>query len=123
MNEIAGMLVSALGQGFIYAPMALGVFLTFSILKTPDLTVEGSFVFGMTACVVVTIAGHPILGLVAGTLAGAAAGLCTGLLQTKLKIEPILSGILTMTGLYTVNYAILGGQSNRYLQYRIFYIY
>ena len=61
MNEIAGMLVSALGQGFIYAPMALGVFLTFSILKTPDLTVEGSFVFGMTACVVVTIAGHPIL--------------------------------------------------------------
>ena len=52
MNEIAGMLVSALGQGFIYAPMALGVFLTFSILKTPDLTVEGSFVFGMTACVV-----------------------------------------------------------------------
>ena len=97
MNEIAGMLVSALGQGFIYAPMALGVFLTFSILKTPDLTVEGSFVFGMTACVVVTIAGHPILGLVAGTLAGAAAGLCTGL--------------------YTVNYAILGGQSNRYLQY------
>ena len=93
MNEIAGMLVSALGQGFIYAPMALGVFLTFSILKTPDLTVEGSFVFGMTACVVVTIAGHPILGLVAGTLAGAAAGL------------------------YTVNYAILGGQSNRYLQY------
>jgi len=71
----------------------------------------------MTACVVVTIAGHPILGLVAGTLAGAAAGLCTGLLQTKLKIEPILSGILTMTGLYTVNYTILGGQSNRYLQY------
>ena len=117
MNEIAGMLVSALGQGFIYAPMALGVFLTFSILKTPDLTVEGSFVFGMTACVVVTITGHPILGLVAGTLAGAAAGLCTGLLQTKLKIEPILSGILTMTGLYTVNYAILGGQSNRYLHY------
>ena len=50
-------------------------------------------------------------------LAGAAAGFCTGLLQTKLKIEPILSGILTMTGLYTVNYAILGGQSNRYLQY------
>ena len=103
MSEIAGMLVSALGQGFIYAPMALGVFLTFSILKTPDLTVEGSFVFGMTSCVIISIAGHPILGLIAGTLAGAAAGLCTGLLQTKLKIEPILSGILTMTGLYTVS--------------------
>ena len=62
MSEIAGMLVSALGQGFIYAPMALGVFLTFSILKTPDLTVEGSFVFGMTSCVIISIAGHPILG-------------------------------------------------------------
>ena len=56
MSEIAGMLVSALGQGFIYAPMALGVFLTFSILKTPDLTVEGSFVFGMTSCVIISIA-------------------------------------------------------------------
>ena len=65
MSEIAGMLVSALGQGFIYAPMALGVFLTFSILKTPDLTVEGSFVFGMTSCVIISIAGHPILGLIA----------------------------------------------------------
>lgn len=117
MNELAGMLVSALGQGFIYAPMALGVFLTFSILKTPDLTVEGSFVFGMTTCVTVSIMGHPVLALFAGMFAGAVAGLCTGLLQTKLKIDPILSGILTMTGLYTVNYAILGGQSNRYLQY------
>lgn len=117
MDMVAGMLISALGQGLIYAPMALGVFLTFSILKTPDLTVEGSFVFGMTAGVSLTIGGHPILGIILGIFAGAAAGLCTGILQTKLKIEPILSGILTMTGLYTINYGILGGQSNRYLQY------
>lgn len=64
----------------------------------------------------VTIAGHPILALACGLLAGALAGLVTGLLQTKLEINPILSGILTMTGLYTVNFMLLGGQSNLYLQ-------
>jgi putative tryptophan/tyrosine transport system permease protein len=111
-----GMLISALGQGTVYAPMALGVFIAFRILNTPDLTIDGSFVFGMTVCAMVTVAGHPVLALLAGTLAGMLAGLVTGLLQTKLRINPILSGILTMTGLYTVNYAVLGGQSNLYLQ-------
>lgn len=111
------MLISALSQGMLYAPMALGVFVTFRILKTPDLTVDGSFVFGMTACAAVTIAGHPVLALFAGAAAGALAGLCTALLQTKLRIEPILAGILVAAGLYTVNYAVLGGQSNLYLQY------
>ena len=110
------MLISALGQGTVYAPMALGVFIAFTILNTPDLTVDGSFVFGMTTCALVTVAGFPVLGLVAGSLAGMLAGLVTGLLQTKLRINPILSGILTMTGLYTVNYFVLGGQSNLYLQ-------
>ncbi len=111
------MLVSALSQGLLYAPMALGVFITFRILRTPDLTVDGSFVFGMTACAVVTISGHPVLALFAGAAAGALAGLFTALLQTKLEVEPILSGILVAAGLYTVNYAVLGGQSNLYLQY------
>jgi len=114
--SLLDMLVAALGQGAVYAPMALGVFLAFRILDTPDLTIDGSFVFGMTVCAFVTVAGHPILGLAAGTLAGAAAGWVTGVLQTKLKINPILSGILTMTGLYTVNYMVLGGQANVYLQ-------
>ena len=110
------MLISALGQGTVYAPMALGVFIAFRILNTPDLTIDGSFVFGMTVCALVTVAGHPILALFAGALAGMLAGLVTGLLQTKLRINPILSGILTMTGLYTVNYMVLGGQANLYLQ-------
>ncbi len=65
------MLISALSQGLLYAPMALGVFVTFRILKTPDLTVDGSFVFGMTVCAAVTIAGHPVLALFAGAAAGA----------------------------------------------------
>ena len=111
------LLISALSQGMLYAPMALGVYITFRILKTPDLTVDGSFVFGMTACAAVTIAGHPVLALAAGAAAGALAGFFTALLQTRLRIEPILSGILVAAGLYTVNYAVLGGQSNLYLQY------
>ena len=110
------MLISALGQGTVYAPMALGVFIAFRILNTPDLTIDGSFVFGMSVCAVVTVAGHPVLALFAGAAAGMLAGLATGLLQTKMRINPILSGILTMTGLYTVNYMVLGGQSNLYLQ-------
>ena len=113
------MLLSALSQGLLYAPMALGVYITFRIRQTPDLTVAGSFVFGMTVSAVVTIAGHPVLALVCGALAGALAGFFTALLQTKLKVEPILSGILVSTGLYTVNYAVLGGQSNLYLQSQV----
>ena len=73
----------------------------------------------MTVSAVVTIAGHPVLALVCGALAGALAGFFTALLQTKLKVEPILSGILVSTGLYTVNYAVLGGQSNLYLQSQV----
>jgi putative ABC transport system permease protein len=110
------LLISALGQGALYAPMALGVYLAFRILNTPDLTIDGSFVFGMTVCATVTVAGHPYLALAAGAAAGALAGSVTGFLQTKLRINPILSGILTMTGLYTINYMVLGGQANLYLQ-------
>ena len=110
------MLLSALGQGVIYAPMALGVFIAFRILNTPDLTIDGSFVFGMTVCAMVTVGGHPILGIFAGIVAGMLAGLVTGILQTTLRINAILSGILTMTGLYTINYMVLGGQANLYLQ-------
>ena len=95
MNAL-GLLVSALSQGMIYAPMALGVFVAFRVLNTPDLTIDGSFVTGMCVCAVVAISGHPYLALLCGLLAGALAGL--------------------VTGLYTVNFMLLGGQSNLYLQ-------
>ncbi len=114
--QFRDMILSAVGLGLIYGPMALGVFIAFRILNTPDLTIDGSFVFGMTVCALVTISGHPILGILAGMAAGMAAGLITGFLQTTLGIHAILSGVLTMTALYTVNYAVLGGQANRYLQ-------
>jgi putative ABC transport system permease protein len=110
------MLLSALGQGLLYAPAAMGVYIAFRILNTADLTIDGSFVFGMTVCAVITVAGYPVLAIPAGMAAGAIAGWVTGILQTSLEINPILSGILTMTGLYTINYMVLGGQANLYLQ-------
>lgn len=114
--DVTAILLSALMQGVLYAPMALGIYISFRVLNTPDLTVDGSFVFGMAVCAVVTVSGHPVLAIPAGAAAGALAGLVTGLFQTSMGLNPILSGILTMTGLYTVNYAVLGGQSNLYLQ-------
>ncbi len=106
------LLLGAVQLGLLYAMMAMGVYISFRILNIPDLTVDGSFTLGMAVSVMVTAAGHPFLALLAALLAGAAAGLCTGLLQTRLRIHPILSGILTMTALYSVNLFVMGGKSN-----------
>lgn len=95
--------------GVEYGLLALGVFITFRILNLPDLTVDGSFAFGMAVSTVLCAQGHPFLGLGAGLLAGALAGMVTAFLQTACKIHPILAGILTMSGLYTVNITVLGG--------------
>lgn len=91
--------------GLEYALLAVGVYITFRILNLPDLTVDGSFTFGMAVSTVLCAAAHPFAGL----LAGALAGVVTGFLQTHCKIHPILAGILTMSGLYTVNITVLGG--------------
>ncbi|MDK2868299.1 MAG: putative tryptophan/tyrosine transport system permease protein [Clostridiales bacterium] len=106
------LLVGSLQLGFLYAVMAMGIYISFRILNTPDLTVDGSFSLGMACAAVLTAAGHPLLALAATLIVGAIAGTATGLLQTKLLIHPILSGILVMTSLYTVNLAIMGGRSN-----------
>jgi putative ABC transport system permease protein len=98
--------------GLIYGLMALGVYITFRVLNLPDLTVDGSFVLGMAVCAVATGAGRPFLALLLSALAGAAAGAATCLMQTKMGVQPILSGILTMTGLYSVNLFAMGGRSN-----------
>lgn len=87
--------------GLEYALLAVGVYITFRILNLPDLTVDGSFTFGMAVSTVLCAAAHPFAGLLAGALAGAVAGRVTGFLQTHCKIHPILAGILTMSGLYT----------------------
>jgi len=106
------LLIGSIQLGLLYAIMALGIYITFRILNLPDLTVDGSFSLGMACAAVATICGHPFLALFIAVAAGAVAGLATGLLHTKLSIHPILAGILVMTGLYTVNLAIMGGKGN-----------
>lgn len=106
------LLMGSIELGLIYGILAIGVYITFKILNIPDLTVEGSFVLGMATTAVFTVGGHPLLALGAAVVAGAIAGVITGLLQTKLMINPILSGIIVMTGLYTVNLSIMGGRAN-----------
>lgn len=102
------MISSALLLGLQYALLALGVYITFRVLNIPDLTVDGSFTLGAAVSAVLSVAGYPFFGLLAAVLCGAAAGSVTGLLQTKAGIHPILAGILTMSGLYTVNITIMG---------------
>lgn len=98
--------------GLIYALLAMGLFISFRILDIADLTVDGSFTLGAACSVTVALSGHPTAALFCAFFAGAAAGLVTSLLQTKLKITPILAGILTMTGLYSINLRIMGNMGN-----------
>ncbi len=99
--------------GLIYSILALGVFLSFRTLNTPDLTVDGSIVTGMAASAMVCSAGgNPCLALLAAFLVGCLAGSVTALLNTKLGIQPLLAGILVMLGSYSVNLRIMGGKSN-----------
>lgn len=107
-NQIMGAVI----LGLIYGQMVLGVYISFRILKIPDLTVDGSIVLGMSTCAMITKAGHPFLALLASAAVGVAAGAFTGFLQTRVKIPAILAGILTMTGLYSINLQIQGGSPN-----------
>lgn len=102
-------LFGAVESGLIYAIMALGVYLSFRILDFPDLTVDGSFVTGAAVAAVSIISGvPPILATLYGAFAGFLAGCITGLLHTKGKINPLLSGILMMIALYSINLRIMG---------------
>ena len=104
--------MSALELGCIYALVALALFLSFRILNIADMTTDGSFTLGCAVSATVALAGHPVLALPAAMLAGAAAGFITSALQTKFRIPSILAGIITNTGLYTVNLAVMGFSSN-----------
>ena len=103
---------SALELGFIYALVALALFLSFRILNIADMTTDGSFTLGCAVSATVAVAGFPWLALPAAMLAGAAAGSITAMLQTRCRVPSILAGIITNTGLYTVNLAVMGFSSN-----------
>lgn len=102
-------LFGAVESGLIYAIMAIGVYLTFRILDFPDLTVDGSFVTGGAVTAISIINGvPPIFATILGAFAGFFAGCVTGILHTKGKINALLSGILMMIALYSINLRIMG---------------
>lgn len=103
------LLLSVLEQGMIYAIMALGVYITYKILDFPDLTVDGSFPFGAAiTCALITKGVNPLVTLFLSFVLGAAIGVLTGVIHVKLKVRDLLSGIIMMTALYTVNLQIAG---------------
>lgn len=104
--------IGSLQLGLLYGIMAMGIYISFRILNIPDLTAEGSFTFGLAVSAIVTVSGHPFLGILLAIIAGVTAGLVTAFLQTKLFIHPVLAGILTMSGLYSINLWVMGGSSN-----------
>ena len=103
------MIISAFSQGTIWAVMGLGIYITFRILNTPDMTTEGSFVLGgAIGAQMLYFNIDPFTTLLISFLAGMAAGAITGFLVTRLKINPLLAGIITMTGIYSINLKIMG---------------
>ncbi|MGN7166030.1 ABC transporter permease [Paenibacillus cellulositrophicus] len=102
-------LLGALELGLLYSLMALGVYITYRILDFPDLTVDGSFTTGGgIAAVMITHGYNPWLASLAAFGGGLLAGICTGLLHTKGKINALLSGIIMMIALYSINMRIMG---------------
>lgn len=99
---------SALELGIIYALIALALFLTYSMLNVCDLSTDGCYVLGAAVGGMVAIAGHPFLALILAMGAGILSGIVNAFLQTKMKVESMLAGIIVNTGLYTVNIMVMG---------------
>ena len=96
-------------EGLVYAIMALGVYITYRILDFPDLSVDGTFPMGAAVTAMLILKGvHPALTLVLSFAAGLLAGCITGLIHVKLKVRDLLSGIIMMTALYSINLRIAG---------------
>lgn len=108
----SAVIFGALELGFVYALVALALLLSFRVLNIADMTTDGAFTLGCAVSATIAAAGHPYLALPAAMIAGACAGCVTALLQTKWGVPSILAGIITNTGLYTVNLAVMGFSSN-----------
>lgn len=104
--------LSALQLGLLYGILALGLYIPFRILNIADMTVQGTFTMGMIIAAVFAYNDLTFLGILFAIIGGALSGMVTGILHTKFNIPSILSGILTMTGLYTINLIIAAGKAN-----------
>lgn len=107
------LMLGAFEEGFIYAIVALGLYISYKVLGIADLSTDGTFVLGAAVSTMVVISGHPFLALPVAVLAGMCAGFVTAFLQTRLGVPSILAGIITMTALYSVNLFIQKGKPNR----------
>jgi putative ABC transport system permease protein len=105
-------LQTALELGFLYGLVPMALFLSYRILDIADMTTDGCFVLGAAVSVTTAAAGHPYLALPAAIFAGVCAGFVTAFLQTRLGVPSILAGIVTNTGLYTINLMVMGWSSN-----------
>lgn len=118
MEILSGIFQISLEQGLAYALVALGIVISFRILAFPDLTVDGSFVLGGAVVARMIVLGYqPLTGIALAILIGFAAGCATGLLNTRLKINSLLAGILIMTILYSVNLRVMGRSNTPLLNY------
>ena len=116
MTSFVNALPGAITQGMIWGVMAIGLYITYKLLEMSDLTVDGSFCTGGAVCVMMMLAGYNVwIAMLGAMLAGMLAGLVTGFFHTKCGIPPILSGILTQLGLWSVNLAIMGMKANQSL--------
>ncbi len=118
MDILLGIFQISLEQGLAYALVALGIVISFRILAFPDLTVDGSFVLGGAVLAKVIVLGYPpVIGVLLAVLIGFIAGCATGILNTRLKINSLLAGILIMTILYSVNLRVMGRSNTPLINY------
>ena len=109
MDVILSLLQNVLEEGFIYGVVAMGVYITYKILDFPDLSVDGTFPLGCAVTAALIVGGiNPWLACIASFIAGVLAGCVTGLLHVKLRVTDLLSGIIVMTGCWSINLIILG---------------
>lgn len=109
LSSFLTILLGVLVEGFVYAIMALGVYITYKILDFPDLSVDGTFPLGGAVTAVLIIAGvNPLLTLLISFIIGGIAGIITGIIHVKFKVRDLLSGIIVMTALYSINLRIAG---------------
>ena len=114
-------ILGVLEEGLVYSILALGVYITYKILDFPDLSVDGTFPLGAAVTAALIIAGvPPILTLLIAFLVGAFSGVITGLIHVKLKVRDLLSGIIVMTALYSINLRIAGANLPFYSKSTIF---
>lgn len=112
MDVIIGLIKNILEEGLIYGIMAMGIYITYKVLDFPDLSVDGTFPLGMCVTAALINTGvNPLLACLISFVCGGAAGCVTGLLHVKLKITNLLSGILTMTAMWSVNLVVTNGRA------------